>query len=78
MFVDVVITISDFSPSALTDNLLKVDAIPNSDDISSARDFIVRVKEADISLSITDITSSTSLTTATSSGATAGGSTVSY
>ena len=73
-----VINITDFAPSALTDNLLKVDVIPNSDDISSARDFIVRIKEADITLNITDITSSTSLTTATSSGATTGGSTVTY
>ena len=73
-----VINITDFAPSALTDNLLKVDVIPNSDDISSARDFIVRIKEADITLNIMDITSSTSLTTATSSGATTGGSTVTY
>ena len=56
----------------------KVDVKPNSYDISSARDYIVRIQEADITLNITDITSSTSLTTALSSGTTTGGSTVSY
>ena len=73
-----VITISNFAPSAITDNILKVDAIPNSDDITSARDFIVRIQEADITINITDITSATSLTSATSSGTTTGGSTISY
>ena len=72
------ITISDFNPSAVTNNLLKVDVKPDSDDISSTRDYIVRVKEEDITLTISDITSVTSLTTATSSGTTTGGSTVSY
>ena len=72
------ITLSEFNPSAITNNLLKVDVKPNSYDISSARDYIVRVKEADITLIISDITSTTSLTTATSSGTTTGGSTVSY
>ena len=70
--------ISDFSPSAVTDNMLKIDAKPDSNDITSARDYIVRIQEADITLNITDITSSTSLTTALSSGTTTGGSTVSY
>ena len=69
---------SDFAPSAVTDNMLKVDAKPDSNDITSARDYIVRIQEADITLNITDITSSTSLTTALSSGTTTGGSTVSY
>ena len=73
-----VITLSDFAPSAVTDNMLKVDAKPDSNDITSARDYIVRIQEADITLNITDITSSTSLTTALSSGTTTGGSTVSY
>ena len=73
-----VITLTDFAPTAVTDNMLKVDVKPDSDDITSARDYIVRIQEADITLNITDITSSTSLTTATSSGTTTGGSTVSY
>ena len=73
-----VITLTDFAPTAVTDNMLKVDAKPDSDDITSARDYIVRIQEADITLNITDITSSTSLTTALSSGTTTGGSTVSY
>ena len=73
-----VITISNFAPSAITDNILKVDAIPNSDDITSARDFIVRIQEADITINITDITSTTSLTSATSSGTATGGSTITY
>ena len=59
-------------------NILKVDAIPNSDDITSARDFIVRIQEADITINITDITSATSLTSATSSGTATGGSTITY
>ena len=73
-----VITISNFSPTAVTNNILKVDAIPNSDDITSARDFIVRIQEADITINITDITSTTSLTSATSSGTATGGSTITY
>ena len=71
-----IITLTEFSPTAITGNILRVDVIPNNNDILSSREYIVRIQEKDISMNITDITTSTSLvlesTTVT------GGSTVSY
>ena len=71
-----ILTLSGFAPTAITGGALRVDVVPNNDDISSSREYIVRIQEKDISMNITDITTSTSLvlesTTVT------GGSTVSY
>ena len=71
-----ILTLTEFAPTAITGNNLRVDVTPNSNDISSNREYIVRIQEKDISMNITDITTSTSLVLASST--VTGGSTVSY
>lgn len=71
-----IITLTEFAPTAFTGNLLRVDVVPSTNDISSSREYITRIQEKDISMVITDVTTSTSLVS--SSSTSTGGSTVTY
>ena len=71
-----ILTLTEFAPTAIAGNNLRIDVAPNSNDISSNREYIVRIQEKDISMNITDITTATSLVLASSTAT--GGSTVSY
>ena len=71
-----IITLTEFAPTAIVGNNLRVDVSPDGNDISSSREYIARIQEKDISMNITDITTSASLVLASSTAT--GGSTVSY
>ena len=71
-----IITLTEFAPTAIVGNSLRVDVSPDGNDISSSREYIARIQEKDISMNITDITTSASLVLASSTAT--GGSTVSY
>ena len=71
-----IITLTEFAPTAFTGNLLRVDVVPSTNDISSNREYITRVQEKDISMVITDVTTAASLVS--SSSTSTGGSTVTY
>ena len=71
-----IITLSEFAPTAFTGSFFRVDVVPSTNDISSSREYITRVQEKDISMVITDVTTSTSLVLTSSTST--GGSTVSY
>ena len=71
-----IITLNEFAPTAFTGDTLRVDVVPTNDDISSSREYIVRIREKDISMNITDITTATSLVLESSTAT--GGSTISY
>jgi len=71
-----IITLTEFAPTAFTGNLLRIDVVPSTNDISSSREYITRIQEKDISMVITDVTTATSLVS--SSSTSTGGSTVTY
>ena len=62
-----VILLKAFSPQSFTGNFFRLFVVPESQDVSSQREFILKIEESDVITNIIDITSISSLTGSLSS-----------